>query len=390
MTLRRQVVGKTPEGQEILQIQAVNASGLEVSFLSYGGIIQRVALPDRTGAQRVISLGYDDPLRYLDPHPNFGVTVGRYANRIGGAAIQVAGKQYQLEANEGRNTLHGGAGGWAKRNWQAEMVGEGEEAGVTFRLFSPDGDGGFPGDLSVTVTYLVSEAGEIVMEWRAEASKDAEDGGGAPKRGKPAGAYPTPVSITNHAYWNLSGDPTKRVLDHVVMLPGTAVLPVDVESIPTGEIADVAPLAGGRYDLQSGVRLSDRISGSDDGYDICYVVPGAWEAGSAPRGAASGESLPNDRTATGPRDLPLAARATCEETGITLELSTDMPGVQFYTGNKLAGREEARSSSLPQYAGFCFEPQYFPDAPNKEDFVTPLVEPGKPLAHRAVYRLRVH
>ena len=146
MTLRRQVVGKTSDGQEILQIQAANASGLEVSFLSYGGIIQRVALPDRTGVPKVVSLGFDDPLRYLQPHPNFGVTVGRYANRIGGATIQVAGKQYQLETNEGRNTLHGGESGWSKRNWQAEMVGEGEEAGVTFRLFSPDGDGGFPGD----------------------------------------------------------------------------------------------------------------------------------------------------------------------------------------------------------------------------------------------------
>ena len=374
MTLRRQVVGKTSDGQEILQIQAANASGLEVSFLSYGGIIQRVALPDRTGVPKVVSLGFDDPLRYLQPHPNFGVTVGRYANRIGGATIQVAGKQYQLETNEGRNTLHGGDSGWSKRNWQAEMVGEGEEAGVTFRLISPDGDGGFPGDLSVTVTYLVSEAGEIVMDWRAEAL-------GA------TGAYPTPVSVTNHAYWNLSGDPTRPVLDHVVMLPGTAVLPVDDESIPTGEITDVGSFAAGRYDLHAGVLLSERIAGKEDGYDICYVVPGAWEASSAPRGAASGESLPNDRTATGPRDLPLAARAACESTGITLELSTDMPGVQFYTGNKLAGRREARSNSLPQYAGFCFEPEYFPDAPNKEDFVTPLVEPGKPLAHKAVFRL---
>lgn len=368
MTLRRQVVGKTPEQEEILRIEADNASGLEVSFLSFGGIIQRVALPDRSGTPRVISLGFADPLRYLQPHPNFGVTVGRYANRIAGARFALGGRQYSLEANEGRNTLHGGHSGWAKRNWQAEMVGEGETAGVTFRLSSPDGDGGFPGALSIEVTYLVSEAGELSMTWRAEAD-------GSNTRNSRS-AFPTPVSITNHAYWNLSGDPTRTVLDHVVTLPGPGILPVDEESIPTGEIADVAAFAGGRYDLRSGVRLSDRVRGSDDGYDICYIVPGAGDLQAA-------------KPASGPRTLPLAARATCEESGITLELSTDMPGVQFYTGNKLAGRDEARSASLPQYAGFCFEPQYFPDAPNHDDFATPLVEPGKPLEHRAVFRLSV-
>ncbi len=364
MTLRREVVGKTPEGDEILRIEADNASGLTVSFLSFGGIIQRVALPDRSGTPRVISLGFDDPLRYLRPHPNFGVTVGRYANRIAGARLALGGRDYTLEANEGRNTLHGGNSGWAQRNWQAEMVGEGETAGVTFRLSSPDGEGGFPGALSIEVTYLVSEAGELSMTWRAE----ADDSGTRNSRS----AFPTPVSITNHAYWNLSGDPTRSVLDHVVMLPGAQVLPVDEQSIPTGEIADVAQFAGGRYDLRGGSRLSDRVRGSDDGYDICYLVPGAPEAG-APKSA--------------PGRLPMAARATCEETGITLELATDMPGVQFYTGNKLAGRDEVRSSKLPQYAGFCFEPQYFPDAPNQDSFVTPLVEPGKPLEHRAVFRL---
>jgi aldose 1-epimerase len=371
MTLRRQVVGTTPEGEEILRIQAENASGLEVSFLSFGGIIQRVALPDRSRTPRVISLGFGDPLRYLQPHPNFGVTVGRYANRIAGARFGLGGREYSLEANDGRNTLHGGNSGWAKRNWRAEMVGEGEDAGVTFRLSSPEGDGGFPGAISAEVTYLVSETGELSMTWRAEADESGTRNSRA--------AFPTPVSITNHAYWNLSGDPTRTVLDHEVMLPGAAVLPVDEESIPTGEIADVAQFAGGRYDLRDGARLSDRVRGTGDGYDICYLVPGAEITTGA--GAESPQS--------GPGGLPLAARAACEETGITLELSTDLPGVQFYTGNKLAGRDEARSDSLPQYAGFCFEPQYFPDAPNHENFPTPLVEPGKPLEHRAVFRLSV-
>lgn len=367
MTLRRQVVGTTSDGEEILRIQAENASGLEVSFLSFGGIIQGVSLPDRDGALRTVSLGYQDPLRYLEPHPNFGVTVGRYANRIAGARFELGGKQHSLEANDGRNTLHGGHSGWAKRNWRAEMVGEGEAAGVTFRLVSPDGDGGFPGAVSVEVTYLVSEAGELSMTWKAEADESGTRNSRA--------SFPTPVSITNHAYWNLSGDPTRTVLDHVVTLPGAAVLPVDEESIPTGEIADVAAFAGGRYDLRNGARLSDRVRGTGDGYDICYLVPGAEASQSGP--------------APGAPELPPAARAACEETGITLELATDMPGVQFYTGNKLAGRDEARSESLPQYAGFCFEPQYFPDAPNHDNFVTPLVEPGRPLEHRAVFRLSV-
>lgn len=367
MTLRREVVGTTPESEEILRIRAENASGLQVSFLSYGAIIQRVALPDRSGIPRVVSLGFDDPLRYLQPHPNFGVTVGRYANRIAGARFELGGRRYSLEANEGRNTLHGGHSGWAKRNWRAEMVGEGEAAGVTFRLSSPDGDGGFPGALSVEVTYLVSEAGELSMTWKAE----ADESGTRNTRN----AFPTPVSITNHAYWNLAGDPTRNVLDHVVMLPGTAVLPVDEESIPTGEIADVAQFAGGRYDLRKGAQLSDRVRGTADGYDICYRVPGAEASQGRPESGAP--------------KLPLAARATCEETGIVLELATDLPGVQFYTGNKLAGRDEARTPELPQYAGFCFEPQHFPDAPNRENFPTPLVEPGKPLEHRALFRLSV-
>ncbi len=365
MTLSRQVVGATPVGEEILRIQAENASGLEVSFLSFGGIIQEVSLPDRDGTRRTVSLGYQDPLRYLEPHPNFGVTVGRYANRIAGARMLVAGRERKLEANEGRNTLHGGHSGWARRNWQAEMVGEGETAGVTFRLASPDGEGGFPGALSIDVTYLVSEAGELSMTWKAEADESATRNSRS--------AFPTPVSITNHAYWNLAGDPTRTVLDHDVMLPGAAVLPVDEESIPTGEIADVAQFAGGRYDLRDGARLSDRIRGTGDGYDICYLVPGTETS----------------RPGGGSARLPLAARARSEETGITLELSTDMPGVQFYTGNKLAGRDEARSESLPQYAGFCFEPQHFPDAPNHDNFATPLVEPGKPLEHRAVFRFSV-
>ena len=341
----RQPFGKTGDGTPVDAYTLVNAKGVEVRVITYGGIITSIKVPDRAGAFADVVHGFDTIDGYLGEHPYFGAIVGRYGNRIGRAQFTLNGRTYTLAANNGANHLHGGRRGFDKFVWQAEPLAGG--AGLTLTRTSPDGEEGYPGNLKVRVTYTLTEASEIRIDY--EATSDQA----------------TPVNLTNHSYFNLAGHDAGDVLDHVLTLHADRYTPVDAGLIPTGELM---PVAGTPFDFSSPTRIGERIDQRNDqlkygiGYDHNWVL---------------------NRKGSG---LVLAARLVEPRSGRALEVRTTEPGLQFYTGNFLdgsvrgkGGRRYARRSAL------CLETQHFPDSPNKPGFPTTILEPGRTYRTQTVF-----
>jgi aldose 1-epimerase len=350
----RAPAGRLADGTAIEAITLKNGKGVSATILTYGATLQKLSGPDRNGHRADVLLGYDDLAGYID-HPNyFGVTVGRYANRIAGGTFSLDGKAYQLPLNDKVNTLHGGGKGFDKQAWKVVSLKNGPTATLLLSLTSPDGDSGYPGQLDATVTYTLDEAGNLGIAFDAKTSK------------------PTIVNMTNHAIFNLAGEGSvDGALGHVLTIPAKAYTPVDATLIPTGELK---PVEGGVFDFRAPRRVADGIR---DGRDPQIVAGRGYD-----------HNFALDKGAT--KTPELAARLEDPASGRVLEVLTTEPGVQFYAGNFLDGTLVGKQGHLYRMGdGIALEPQKFPNAPNQPSFLSARVDPGKPYHHQMIYRLSV-
>ena len=345
MNVTQQPFGQTADGKAVDLYTLDNGRGMRVRIMTYGAILTAVEAPDRAGKSANVTLYLDTLKDYLAGHPMFGAVVGRYANRIGGARFTLDGVEYPLAANSGKNCIHGGKRGFDKAVWKAEPVAGGGFVGLKLSHISPDGDEGFPGALAATVTYTLTSANELKMEYTARADK------------------PTVVSLTNHAYWNLAGAGAGDVLGHRLMIAAGEYLPADDTLIPTGEYKSVE---GTPLDFRKPETVGARIGRltATGGYDHGYVL-----------------------SKEGPSQLRLAARVSEPASGRVMEVWTTYPGVQLYTANKL--NLKAGDKAYGPHSGLCLETQYFPDSPNKPQFPSPVLRPGEVYHHLTVHKFSV-
>jgi aldose 1-epimerase len=346
--------GKLSDGTVIEAVTLRNSHGVSARIITYGATLQSLEAPDRLGHPADIALGYDDLTGYVE-HPNyFGATIGRFANRIGGARFSLDGKTYSLALNDKPNTLHGGAVGFDKKVWRIESVQSAALASVTFSLTSPAGDQGYPGTLHVSERYSLDEAGSLSLDYSA--TTDA----------------PTVVNLTNHSIFNLAGEGSARdVLGERLTIPAGHYTPVDTTLIPTGALQAVA---GTVFDFRHG-----RVIGQDirDGRDAQIV---------AGRGYDHNFALDAGLT-TQPK---LAARLEDPVSGRVLEVWSTEPGLQVYTGNFLDGTRVGKHGHLYRMGdGIALEPQKFPNAPNVPSFISARLDPGSTYHHRMILRLSV-
>jgi aldose 1-epimerase len=347
----RAVFGKTPEGETVDVFTLTNAQGMEVRPITYGGIITSLRVPDRMGRFDDVALGFDNLDGYIKNPPYLGAIIGRYANRIAKGRFALDGKTYSLAVNNGPNHLHGGIKGFNKVVWKAESFKNADGVGVVFTHTSPDGDEGYPGTLSLRVTYTLNDRNELAVDYQATADK------------------PTPVNLTQHTYFNLAGDGSRDVLDHVLTIRASRYTPVDANLIPVGELRDVA---GSPFDFRMPKAIGERI-GQDDpqlrmgnGYDHNFVL---------------------DRTGN---ELVQAAHVAEPSTGRVLDVSTTEPGMQLYTGNFLDGSLTGKSGHVyKQRYGFCLETQHFPDSPNQPNFPNTILHPGETYRSKTVFAFSV-
>jgi aldose 1-epimerase len=346
--------GTTLDGVAVEVITLKASNGISARVLSYGATLQALSLPDRAGKLADVTLGYDDLAGYIAKPQFFGVTVGRYANRIAGAKFALDGKTYTLAANNGPNALHGGTRGFDKVVWTVTDVKSGPTASVTLTYASRDGEEGYPGTLTARVTYSLDDNRTLTTSYEATTDK------------------PTIVNLTNHSIFNLAGVPAARsILDHRLMVNADAYTPVDETLIPTGELRNVA---GSPFDFRQSQPIGARIRDASDsqiaigrGYDHNFVLRGG--ATSTPK---------------------LAARLEDLGSGRVIELYTTEPGVQVYTGNFLDGTTVGKSRVVyRQGDGIALEPQKFPDSPNHPAFPSARLDPGQTYRQTSYYRFSV-
>ena len=343
--------GKTASGEAVELFTLSRPGAPVVAITSWGGYVVSLVAPDRAGKMADVTLGYSDLAGYLKDGSYYGCLVGRYANRIGGAAFTLDGKRYALSANNGANTLHGGPTGFCRRLWAAKVVAGKDGDALELTYVSKDGEEGYPGTLTAKVVYSLRDDGGLVIDYTA--TSDA----------------PTVVNLTNHAYFNLAGEGEGTILDHELSLEADAFTPTDAGLIPTGEIK---PVAGTPFDFRKPTPIGARIDADDEqikrggGYDHNFVL----------RGEAGG--------------LRLAARVVEKKSGRVLEVLTTEPGVQFYTGNFLDGKTVGKSGKpYVKRGAFCLETQHYPDSPNRPAFPATVQRPGCTYRHTTVYRLSV-
>ncbi len=349
-TITRRPFGKV-DGTEVERFTLGSPAGVTVSILSYGGIVQELSVPDRSGRAGDVVLGYDDLVSYVHNNdPYFGAIIGRFSNRIDKGRFSLDGTRYQLPINNEPNHLHGGVKGFDKVVWDAEPFTDEEGAGLRLRYFSPDGEEGYPGDLSVEVVYTLAGDGRLRIDYRATA------------------ASPTILNLTNHSYFNLAGAGEGNILDHEVQLFADAFTPINTDLIPTGQIR---PVDGSPLDFRQPHPIGERIDEPDEqlalarGYDHNFV-------------------LGSDGS------LIRAARVRHAATGRVLEVWTTQPGIQLYTGNFLTGAHIGKEGKVYRFRdGFCLETQHFPDSPNHQGFPSTVLRPGEEYRHAAEFRFAV-
>lgn len=350
-TATRAAFGALKDGTKVEAVILSNGAGVSAKIMTLGATLQSLVVPDKAGHKDDVVLGYDTAQEYLSRPNYFGASIGRYANRIAKGRFSLDGKAYTLETNDGPNSLHGGTKGFDKRMWKIDSVSSGPDAKVVFSYVSADGEDGFPGQLKVTATYSLNEQNELKLEYRATTSK------------------PTVLNLTNHSYFNLSGNDARDVMGDLVTLHAERMTPVDATLIPTGERRAVANTP---FDFRTAHVVGTRIRDARDqqirygrGYDHNFIIDGA--AGT------------------------LRPAAVVEEpvSGRVMELSTTAPGVQFYTGNFLDGTFFGKSQrAYRQGDAICLEPGVFPDSPNHPDFPTSRLNPGQTYVNTIVYKFR--
>ena len=341
--------GRLPDGRAATLYTLTNSHGLIVKITDFGGIITEIHTPDRHGNLADIALGYDSVEPYVDDSPYFGALIGRYGNRLCDGRFQLDGKVVQLPVNNGKNHLHGGPEGYHKVLWQARPFQEGDVVGLALTHRSADGEQGYPGTLDVTVTYELNTYNELSVAFHAVTDQA------------------TPVNLTQHSYFNLAGE--GDILSHELTILADGFTPIDETSIPLGTIA---PVAGTPFDFRNPRAIGELIDADDQqlrnggGYDHNFVL-------NKPNGAR----------------LALAARVRHRASGRVLELHTEEPGVQFYSGNFLDGTLTGKGCNYGFRSGLCLEPQHFPDSPNQPAFPNTILRPGQDYATLSMYKFSV-
>jgi aldose 1-epimerase len=345
-SVKKMDFGKTAAGKPVDLFVLTNSNGVVAKIMTYGALVTELHVPDRNGKLGDVVLGFDNLEQYLKGHPSFGCIVGRVANRVAKGKFTLDGKEYKLAINNGPNTLHGGIKGFDKYVWIGEETPASSGVAVTFSHISPDGDEGYPGKLSCSVTYALTDNNELRIDYFAKTDKA------------------TPVNLTNHSYFNFAGKGT--VLDHELTLNADNYTPADETLIPTGEIK---PVAGTFLDFTKPTRIGARIKeikANPQGYDHNYVING------------------------GGKELTFTARVHEPTTGRVLEMLTTEPGVQLYTGNFLDGKLTGKGGTVyKQHTGFCLEAQHFPDSVNQPKFPSTILRPGETYKQTTVYRFGV-
>ncbi|HWK44666.1 MAG TPA: aldose epimerase family protein [Stellaceae bacterium] len=349
MTVRRAPFGTLPDGRAVEVFTLVNRRGMTAEILTYGGTLLSLLVPDRDRRLADVVLGYGRLDDYVHRNQYFGALIGRYANRVGGGRFTLDGREHAVDVNQPPNALHGGEDGFDKAVWQASS----DDASVRLTHHSPDGTGGYPGTLDVAVTYRLTDAGGLRIEYLATTDR------------------PTVLNLTNHAYWNLAGEGSGDVLDHELTIDADAIVAVDETLIPTGELR---PVAGTPFDFREPHRIGDRIRDGHDpqlmvgrGYDHCYVL----------------------RPSPGAEPFR-AARIVEPRSGRVMEVFTTEPGVQLYTGNQLLGNRIGKSGrAYRQSDALCLETQHFPDSPNHPGFPSTVLRPGETFTSATEYRFSI-
>ncbi|WP_246027206.1 aldose epimerase family protein [Novosphingobium umbonatum] len=349
-TATRDIFGTMPDGTEVERITLRNGQGMSASIISYGAILQALCVPDAAGRVEDVVLGYAGLDDYLARGNFFGGSIGRYANRIAGGRFTLDGVAYQATCNDGSNCLHGGAKGFDQRLWSVEEVGEGE---VTLRYTSADGEEGFPGELTVWACYQLDEAGVLSLTYRACSDRA------------------TIVNLTGHAYFNLAGEAAACSIEgHHLMIPADHYVPVDERLIPLGA---VAPVAGTPFDFRQSHAVGARLRADDRQLSLGRGYDHSWVLGDAPR----------------PEPF-LHARVSDPASGRVMEVWSNQPGLQLYTGNFLDGTIRGKSGhAYRQGDALCLEPQLLPDTPNRPEFGSARLEAGALYQHQILYRFGV-
>jgi aldose 1-epimerase len=330
------------DGKEVYLFTLVNNQGTEVKISNYGGTVTSFITADKNDKKSEIIVGFDSLNQYLQKPPYFGALIGRYGNRIANAKFSLDGQTYQLAANDGKNTLHGGLKGFDKVVWDASVANDSVPS-LTLKYLSKDGEEGFPGNLNVTVQYTLTDQNELKIEYDAESDKA------------------TPVNLTNHTYFNLSGDVNNTILDESLMIDADRYTPVDSTLIPTGKITAVK---GTPYDFTVAKKIGKDINEVKGGYDFNWVL--------------------NRKDSS----LQKVAVLSDSISGRTLEVYTTQPGLQFYTGNFLDGKFINHDGKpIKLHTALCLETQHFPDSPNEPDFPSTILRPGEKYHSITVYKI---
>jgi aldose 1-epimerase len=344
MKIESTLFGKTAKQVEVQLYTITNDNGASIQLTNYGAILVSLNVPDASGKLANVNAGFASLDDYLKGHPMFGATVGRFANRIAKGKFSIGDEEYKLALNGGPNHIHGGVNGFDKKVWRASEIKSDDSAGLRFEVFSSDGEEGYPGNLHVYADYMWSNDQTLTIRFEATVDND------------------THLNLTNHAYFNLHGIGNGDIKDHELTLYCDQVLDVDETLIPTGKLNSVT---GSALDFTKARAIGDRISevAATKGYDHCFVVNG--EVGQLRKAALVVD--------------PVSKR--------TMEIHTTQPGVQLYTGNHLGGND--RSAGLGQHQAFCLETQHYPDSPNRPEFPSTLLRPGKTFTETTTYRFGV-
>jgi aldose 1-epimerase len=343
--ITRAPFGQLASGEKVDQYTLTNANGMVAKILTLGGIVTELHAPDRDGKFDDVVLGLDTADDYRDKSPYFGALIGRYGNRIARGHFQLEGQSIQLVTNDGRNHLHGGAVGFDKVIWHARTDG----GALTLTYRSHDGEQGYPGNLDVTVVYELNDANELVVRFHAVTD------------------HPTPVNLTQHSYFNLAGQGS--ILDHELTIASDVFVPIDDESIPLG---GVIPVDGTPFDFRTARPIGQQINEPDEqlrhgkGYDHCFAL------------------IKQSKKA-----MTRAAHVREPVSGRVLELFTQEPGAQFYSGNFLDGSLTGKGRTWIHRSGFCLEPQHFPDSPNQPSFPNTILHPGEVYETESRFRFSV-
>lgn len=333
MKVTKEPFGSLADGTAVELYTLTNDKGLKARLMTYGATLVSLDVPDKNGQPADVVLGYDNLESYVKNSPYFGSIVGRYGNRIAKGRFTLDGVTYKLATNNGENHLHGGLRGFDKVVWKAMSVKEDDGVGVKFAYLSKDGEEGYPGNLNATVIYALTNDNGLRISYELTTDKA------------------TPVNLTHHSYFNLAGEGNGDILGHELMLDADKYTPVDKGLIPTGELA---PVKGTAMDFTVPAAIGSRIAQVEGGYDHNFVLN---------KGAAA---------------MGLAARVFEPTSGRHMEIYTTEPGIQFYSGNFLDGTITGKSGkAYPKHSGFCLETQHFPDSPNKPNFPSTILEPGR-------------